>query len=163
MNPNMQSFNSNDLKSYAVLGPILLDEAIAENVATELVSTKFRLHRNKVGKERYGIRYVTNWDYYGIGQEIAEKFAKTLFMDENEQNLNGLSRDSLSNGFTNRLLYQHCENRDTLKALYDIFCHMGVIFQAEEQFWGRRLQYGRLSESFIRDSYNKLDGILHSR
>lgn len=150
--------------TYINFGALLLDEVIAENVATEMVKTKFNKFiplKNK--QKQYGnhvINYRTHFDYYGIGEDIGNKFAQTLFMNNNCKNLNGLCSESFKTDFVFDLIRQHNERPDALEALTKELAYMGVIAFAEEQSQGRYENREKLSPDLIYNCYLDLDRLL---
>lgn len=152
--------------TYILFGGLLLDEVIAENVATEMIKIKFnKVIPLKNRQKQYGnnvINYRTHFNYYGIGEEICDKFAKTLFMNNNCKNLNGLSRENFKPDFVKNLIRQHNERPDALQDLTKELGLMGVICFAEEQAEGRFEERSKPSPNFIFMCYNDLDPILEN-
>ena len=147
--------------TYILWGGLLLDEVIAENVATEMAKIKFNKTiplKNK--QKQYGnniVNYRTHFDYYGIGEEICNKFAQTLF---GCKNLHDLSRENFKPDFVKNLIRQHNERPDALQDLAKELGLMGVIAFAEEQAEGRCLDREKPSPNFIWMCYKDLDPIL---
>lgn len=150
--------------TYINFGGLLLDEVIAENVATEMIKTKFnKLIPLENKQKKYGnhvINYRSHFNYYGIGENIVNKFAQTLFMNNNCKNLNGLSSESFKPDFVFDLIRQHNERPDALEALTKELAYMGIIAFAEEQSQGRYEDRGKLSPELIYNCYLDLDSLL---
>ena len=129
----------NNPYTYFLFGLNLLDEVTAENTAEEMVACKYRILRKPTHSEtRYlsnnkQIPYNTNLSYYGIGQELADGFSKTLFLPNKNKNLNGLCKEIFKDNFVKDLIYQHCESSYDLECLYKELGYIGVIGFTEEK------------------------------
>jgi len=155
----------NNPYTYMLRGAVLLDEAIAEYVAVDLISKKYnspaneRVETRKLGNNY--IHYKTQFDYYGISEKIADEFAKTLIMPNDRKNLKGLCQDAFRHKFVKNLMYQHCENKTTLECFYKELSDMGVVQFAEEQRNGH-LREGNspIPDYLVYTSYNDLFELL---
>ncbi len=85
INPNkiLKRNDINNPYTYMVLGSLFLDEVISENVTTEMVKMKYnKFVPLKNYQKTFGnntINYQAHFDYYGIGENLVNDFAKTLF------------------------------------------------------------------------------------
>lgn len=144
--------------TYILYGGLLLDEVTAEYVATKVVSKKFGkqmpLYRRdkKIGSNY--IDYVSNFQYYGIGQQLVDGFSKTLFVKNEDKGINGLCKHIFDNDFVRNLIYQHNERPDALKSLCEELGYMGVIAWYEEEKNGR-LNGEHIPDSFVYYSYQR--------
>lgn len=130
--------NNDDISSpyeYTLYGVLLLDEAIAQNITEDLLSIKYNIPRRK--KIEYSafadIKYNTDFSIYGIYQELAEVFSKTI---RGFNNLKELSIASFEPNFVNNLISEHMENHYTYEALYQKLSYLGVIYFAQEKYNG---------------------------
>lgn len=150
--------------TYIIFGGLLLDEVIAENVATEMIKLKYNKFIPLKNKQKvYGnktINYRSHFDYYDIGEEIVNKFAQTLFLSNNCKNLNGLCQANFKNNFVSELIRQHNERPDALECLVKELAHMGVIAFAEERSQGRYENSKDISPNLIYNSYFELQTLL---
>lgn len=152
--------------TYIIYGGLLIDEVTAEHVAIEMVKKKYKQYvlpkngQRVYGDGRYIHKYKSHFDYYGVGEELIEKFSKTLFLKNNCKNLNGLAAENFKERFVYDLIRQHNENPTAFKHLIDELAFLGVIGLSEEQHNGRRLNQKSPSVSLIRDSYESLQEIL---
>ena len=144
--------------TYILFGGLLLDEVTAEYAATKMVSEKFGDEMPRYRKDKkignYYLDYVSNFDYYGIGQQLVEGFSKTLFVENKDKNLNGLCRHIVDPKFVKDLVVQHNERPSDMKALCEELGYMGVIAWYEEKRQGR-LHGKNIPEDFIYHSYQK--------
>ena len=100
-----------------------------------MLSIKYNTPRRK--KIEYSafadIKYTTDFSIYGIYQELAELFSKTI---RGYNNLKELSIASLEPNFVNNLISEHMENHYTYEALYQKLSYLGVIYFAQEKYNG---------------------------
>ena len=149
--------------TYILYGGLLLDEVTAEYVATKMVSKKFAdkmpLFRKDEKIGNYYLDYVSNFQYYGIGQQLVEGFSKTLFVKNEDKNLNGLCKHIANKNFVRDLIIQHNERPSDMKALCEELGYMGVVAWYEEKKQGR-LHGKPIPEDFIYHSYQKARQII---
>ena len=157
----------NNPYTYSLWGALLIDEVTAENVAYQLISRKYGIDRNAQTKSvtrRLGhlsISYRTNMGYYGIGQEIVDKFAKTLFLKTSDKNLNGLSKEIFQPDFVKCLIWQHNERPYAMECLFKELSYMGVIAFYEEFRNGHMPPNKKaIAEYLVYDSYKKVFPLL---
>lgn len=150
--------------TYISFGAMLIDEVTAENVATEMVRLKY----NKVvpfsNKQKvYGkniVNYKSHFDYYGIGEELVEGFSKTLFMQNQSRNLNGLCRDIFKKDFVYNLIRQHNEKNYSMSCLIEELAYLGVVCFEEEKSNGHLKNREAILPEIVYDSYLKLKDLL---
>lgn len=166
---NSSNTKINDVNNpftYIVFGSLLLDEVIAENVATEMVKLKYNKFIPLKNKQKvYGdhvINYRSHFDYYCIGEELVNNFSKTLFLSNNCKNLNGLCQANFQDDFVYELIRQHNERPDALECLIKELANMGVIAFAEEQSHGRYKDRPHISPDLVYNSYFELQNLLLS-
>lgn len=153
----------NNPYTYVWDGAALIDEVIAEHVATEMVKMKFNkpvFYKDK--QKQYGdfiVNYRTRFNYYGIGESIVDKFSKTLFLKNNCKNLDGLARETFKENFVYELIHQHWESKEAIRGLIEKLGYMGVIGFTEEQLEGRYQDQEGVSSYLIKDSFNRLEEI----
>ena len=149
--------------TYILYGGLLLDEVTAEYVATKMVSKKYedkmpRFRKDEKIGDRY-VDYVSNFEYYGIGQQLVEGFSKTLFAKNEDKNLNGMCKRIFDGNFVRNLVYQHNERPSDMKALCEELGYMGVIAWYEEEK-NSRLHGKHIPEDFVYHSYHKATQII---
>lgn len=167
INGNIIDYSNKDNPyNYIMFGALLMDEVIAEKVATEIVKEKYHIPISETTKvfncgNNNSIRYRSSFDYYGIGENLLDKFAKTLFIQGNK-NLNTLARESFKKDFVFNLIRQHNENSVTKKDFIDEIALMGVIAHTVEKQYGRYSEQEPISGDIVYDSIFQLDSILRS-
>ena len=143
---------------------MLIDEVTAENVATEMVKLKYNKVVPFTNKQKvYGrnvVSYRSHFDYYGIGEELVDDFSKTLFMQKQSRNLNGLCRDIFKKDFVYNLIRQHNEKNFSMSCLIRELAYLGVICFEEEKSNGHLKQRERILPELVYDSYFKLKDLL---
>lgn len=162
----IKSSDSNNPYNYIMFGALFMDEVIAENVATEMVKEKYHTPTRLIQRvfdcgDNNLIKYTSRFEYYGIGEKLLDKFAKTLFIQGN-RNLNALSRESFRENFVYDLINQHSENSFTKKAFIDEIALMGVIAHTIEKQNGRYSNQERISGDMVYHSIFQLDAKLES-
>lgn len=145
----------NNLHNISRNAGVLLDEAVAQEICEDVVAAKYGIDRN--GEYRrvnypFNITFSTNFEGYGIFQDIAERFSKTL---AGVNSLNELAKLSVHRDVPYKILSEHIENSFAFKCLYDELCRMGLIVYAE--YWlNGHANSGKPREDLVRQSYYEL-------
>lgn len=159
-NPNYDSsefedYNLNSPYSYTEWGFVLLDEAIAQEVAEEMLELKYGKKREKsVSRCSFApITYYHDFSCYGIYQELALKFAKTL---RGINDLHDLAVASFQDDFLNNLIAEHTESLYTYEALFKELSYLGFICFVdynERGFLSNKLSFDAAT---IKSTYQKV-------
>ena len=153
-NGNMNNPNNLDLFPFCAV--TLLDEAIAQDVAEELMAKKYRYdRRSKIHSEKlFGVNYSTNFNYYGFFQIIAEKFAKTL---AGVNSLRELGKLSFHEDLPYKIVSEYIERPDSFNCLYKELCYIGLMLYAFYVNDGHGNSNSFVHDNrFIYDSYYRL-------
>lgn len=154
-----ESDNENNLDNYGQNGVRLLDEAVAQFVSEDMLDYKF--NRRRIKQKKYcsyiGEYYNTNFNYYGIFEEIADKFSKTL------AGINGLkdfSKAALKDGIVKKVIKEHTENSYAYEALYNEFTRLGILLFAEYYSNGHIKNQKMPDKYALNAAYHSLNDIL---
>jgi len=154
-----ESENENNLDNYGQNGMRLLDEAVAQFVSEDMLDYKF--NRRRVKQKKYcsyiGDYYNTSFNFYGIFEELTDKFSKTL------SGINGLkdfSKAALKDGIVEKIIREHTENAYTYEALYNEFTRLGIILFAEYYSQGHIKNQNMPDKYVLSNAYYSLINIL---
>ena len=152
--------NINNPYNYILFGGLLIDEVTAEYIATQMINKKYNKNSNYSKYYRkYGnriIEYYSQFKYYGIGEELIDTFSKTLFMKNNDKNINGLCKEIFKDNFVYDLIRQHNERPTSLVCLIKELALMGVIAHKEEQLEGHRTDQQSILNDTVYNAYYEL-------
>lgn len=172
MNTNYQYNNSSTRMgdilnpyTYILYGGLLLDEVTSQYIATRMNNLKFDEPMDRYRYERrlgnHYIDFVSNFKYYGIGQYLVDEFSKTLFVKNEDKNINGLCKQIFDKNFMKQLIYQHNERPSAMQSLCTELGFMGVVAWYEEEKNGR-CKGEHIPEDFVYHSYQQAKQVIRS-
>ena len=143
-----------NIHNFAKNAVIFLDEVVAQEICEDIVAKKYNINRNNNYHcyNNFGIAYRTNFEYYGILQEAADKFAKTL---AGVNSLNDLAKLSTRENAPLKVMSEHIENAYAFNTLYNEFCRMGAIIYLVYYMDGHA-HSSRPTDEFVRNAYYEL-------
>lgn len=160
-NRNVNWDDSNNLDKYPFYAIRLLDEAVSQNVSEDLLAEKYGYNRDLMFKNYsyyHGIKYTSNYNSYGIFQDVVERFSRTL---AGVNSFRDLCLLSFHENVSEKILSEHIENRVAFEDLYDEFCYMGLLLFTVYYHDGHA--NSKLADSkLIYDSYYNLLRILRN-
>ena len=147
--------------NYFNYGLAVMDEVLAESIATMMVNKKYNISVSK-RRDRYFenhlINYECNFEYFGFEEHIINLFAKTLDLEEGQDNIFGLCKEIYNSDFIKNVIYQFLESNNS-KDLYKIICYMGILYKYEEYINGRELY--KFPDMYVYNIYKDLIDILN--
>lgn len=152
------SENPDNLDLYAKNGIYLLDEAVAQYVAEDMLDYKYGRKR-KVTRQYFApadIYYMTSFNEYGLFQGISEKFSRTL---AGVNNLREFSKLALQDGLIEKILSEHTENSTAFYNLYRELSYFGILLFSLYHNYGHA--GGEMpSLKVLNNSYRELNKLL---
>lgn len=122
-------------------GYTVIEEVVAQNTAEQMMAILYGRNRNAASQNTDraipGIRFSTNFDYYGLYQPIATSFAKTLqgignlsSRGNDDMYLNALSARAFNPNFAESIVEEYKSNRH-FKELAISFMKLGRVYRAK--------------------------------
>ena len=157
---NSDERDSYNLDKYPIYAIRLLDEAVAQNVCEDLMACKYNYDRNKRFESKLflGINYRTNYNCYGIFQEIVERFSQTL---AGINSFRDLCKLSFKEDAPYKIISEHIEKPYSFVCLYRELCLMGLILYAQYVREGHCKSSAIMPDvRFVQDEYVSLLDLL---
>ncbi len=142
-------------------GYTVIEEAVAQNTAEQMMAKLYGRNRALYAQSTDaiipGVKFSTNFDYYGLYQPIGNTFARTLSgigclrnRGDNDIYLNALSARAFNGGFAEGIIKEY-KSRGHFKELAISFVKLGRVYEAKQASFGWNNTSYDLSK--IRDYY----------